>query len=394
MLLKMPKLSPTMEEGLIVKWHKAEGERVEAGDLLFEVSTDKATVEHTSLDEGYLRKILVAAGREVKVGEPIGYLTASLEEEYLQVLPNSASAVEQKNAFASFVIQEDTQEGNIVQEKTFLHRSIASPLARKIAAQQGVDLKNVIGSGPGGRILKKDVEKVVAHPAQERDSHETLVFSPMRKAIAARLQLSKTTIPHFYLSVTLNASPLVSLKEELALYGKKVTINDLIIRAVALALAQHPEVCRGFDPEQQTMVQFSSVDIAVAVSVEGGLVTPIIRHAEQKSLAQISEEVRLLAKKAKEGKLQPSEYLGGSFSVSNLGMYGVSHFQAIINPPQAAILAVGAIEEAPVIQDGVVVPGKQMVLTLSADHRVIDGATSALFLKTVRFFLEHPAGML
>ena len=390
MLLKMPKLSPTMEEGMIVKWHKEEGERVEAGDLLFEVNTDKAIVEHASLDDGYLRKILVAAGQEAKVGEPIGYFTALLEEEYLQIPSTQAKEVHQKDVLGSFV----AKEGGIVQETSFESRSIASPLARKIAAQQGVDLKNVIGSGPGGRILKRDVEEVVAHPVREGNAYETLVFSPMRKAIAARLQLSKTTIPHFYLSVNLNASPLASLKEDLALYGKKVTINDFMIRAVALSLAQHPEVCRGFDPEQQTMVQFFLVYIAVAVSVEGGLTTPIVRDADQKSLVQISEEVRLLAKKAKEGKLQPSEYLGGSFSISNLGMYGVSHFQAIINPPQAAILAVGAIEEVPVVQDGVVVPGKQMVLTLSADHRVMDGATSALFLKTVRFFLEHPVGML
>lgn len=384
MLLKMPKLSPTMEEGLIVKWYKTEGERVEAGDVLFEVSTDKATVEHTSLDEGYLRKIFVAAGGEVKVGEPIGCLTASLEEE----CPQIPQQVKQESQLAKPILPKEALPQNISRHE----RPIASPLARKIAKEQGVDLREIEGSGPGGRILKRDVEGSSGNKATG-DLHETLVLSPMRKAIAARLHLSKTTIPHFYLSVTLNASPLAALKEELALYAKKVTLNDFIVRAVAMALAQHPEINRGFDPEQQRMVLFSSIDIAIAVSVEGGLVTPVIRQANQKSLWQISEEVRRLANRAKEGKLQPSDYLGGSFSLSNLGMYGVSHFQAIINPPQAAILAVGAMEEVPVVQNGLVVPGKQIVLTLSADHRVIDGAAGALFLKTVRFFLEHPAGL-
>lgn len=391
MILKMPKLSPTMEEGVIVKWHKAEGDRIEEGDLLFEVSTDKAIVEHTSLDGGYLRKILVKEGQEVKVGEPVGYFTESLEEECMEKVQH----IENKSHHEGEV--ESHREGEPApsprKEVVKQERQIASPLAKKIAVERGIDLQEITGSGPGGRIVQRDVEeastKKVAYP-----SSEIIPFSPMRKAIASRLQLSKTTIPHFYLSVCVNPAPLLSLKEELALYGKKVTVNDWMLRAVAMALAQHREINRGFDPEKQGIIQFASVDIAVAVSVSGGLTTPIIHQADQKSLLQISEEVRLLAKKAKEGKLQPSEYLGGSFSLSNLGMHGISHFQAIINPPQGAILAVGAIEDVPVVREGIVVPGQKMVLTLSADHRVIDGAEGALFLKTLRFLLEHPSGML
>lgn len=424
-ILTMPKLSPTMEEGTLVKWHKKIGDRVQAGDLLFEVATDKATVEYPSLDEGYLRSILIQEGMEAQVNQPVALLTEELSENIeaallsLQTRPAppppaltaqtdalpsaSPSSIKPKQALEQPNFAPEPPLKNYTFEypsESIGRRILASPLAKKIAQDKGLDLSTVKGTGPHQRIMKRDLEKaqplagaVSAQreiPTLPPGTYEELPLSPMRKTIAQRLQQAKSFIPHFYLSLKIDAGPLAALKEQLHTQLIKLSINDFVLRATALALRQHPEINRGFYAEKQCIIQFKTIDLAVAVNIEGGLVTPIISHADYKSIREISLEVRHLIQKAKEGKLEPRHYKGGSFTLSNLGMYGIAHFQAILNPPQAAILAVGAIQDVPVIKNGLVQPGKQMDLTLSADHRVIDGGMGAIFLQTLKQYLENP----
>ncbi len=258
----------------------------------------------------------------------------------------------------------------------------ASPLAKKMAQQKGVDLSTVQGSGPGGRVMSRDIDLgqpnlPVTFGRQENPnippgSYEEEALTPMRKVIGQRLQASKTFIPHFYLTQEIRAERLLDSREQLKNMGHQISINDFIVKACAIALREHPDVNSGFNSVNQTIIRFKTVDVAIAVGLDNGLITPIVRYADYKNLGQISQEVKLLVKKAKENKLQPEEYTGGSFTISNLGMLGISHFVAVINPPQAAILAVGGIEDKAVIEDGEVVPGKVMTLTLSADHRVIE----------------------
>lgn len=383
----MPKLSPTMETGTIAKWHKKEGDLVNAGDLLLEVSTDKATVEHTALDEGYLRKIVVPDGQDAQVNQPIAIFTESADESIDGYTPEGAAAVKTKTETPE--IKAAVAAPSPAKEQT---RILASPLAKKIAKQQGIDLGNITGSGPRGRIVVKDLKQPerVSLPS---GTFEEIALSPMRKVISQRLLEAKTTIPHFYVQMAIDATHLVSFREQLLALDQKVTYNDCIIKASALALREHPVLNSGFNAANQSLVQYKTIDISVAVSVEGGLITPIVKHADQKNLSQISSEVQQLAKKAKEGKLAPQEFQGGSFTISNLGMYGVTQFQAIINPPQAAILAVSAILDQPVVKNGTIVPGKIMNLTLSADHRVVDGVAAAKFLNTLQKYLENPVAL-
>lgn len=416
----MPKLSPTMDEGTIAKWHKKEGEFVEAGEVLLEIATDKATVEHQALDEGWLRKILVPERGGATVNQPIAIFTAEkdesiegfaiqepppkqeVQEEAALVKKEEKPAAAQPISQPAFVPEPPLELEAASQPKE--GRLVASPLARRLAQKQGLDLSTVKGTGPGGRITSRDLEQaqpagLVTFGREETPqiaagSYEEIPLSPMRKIIARRLQESKSFIPHFYVKQVINAQPLVALREQLKAYGLHVTYNDMIVRACALALRQHPHANTGFNSVGQTIIQFKTIDISVAVTVEAGLITPIIRHADYKNLGQISVEVKQLAEKARALKLKEHEYKGGSFCVSNLGMFGITEFAAVINPPQAAILAIGGIEERPVIQDGQVVPGKTLVLTLSADHRVIDGALAAQFLKTVQKLLENPAALL
>ncbi len=426
--LTMPKLSPTMESGVIAKWHKKEGDFVEAGELLLEVATDKATVEHSALDEGYLRKIVAAEGSEVEVNHPIAIFTAKKDEKI-------------EGYQAETVITDTTEKKEVEEEKTAvaketpkaekatpsLHqplfqpepplekytfdrpigpapeRLIASPLARRLAKEKGLDLAAVKGSGPGQRIMSRDLEKApqtgaiaFGHreaPKEQPGSYEEVTLSPMRKAISKRLQESKSFIPHFYVQQTVNAEALVQAHAQLKELGIKVTYNDLAIRACALALKGHPVINSGYNSVNQTVIQFKTIDISIAVSVEGGLITPIIRHADYKNVVEISTEVKALARRAKEGKLEEHEYKGGSFTVSNLGMFGVTDFQGIINPPQAALIAISGIKDAPVVKESKIVPGKQMNITLSADHRVIDGVAAAEFVNTVMYFLENPLSL-
>lgn len=428
----MPKLSPTMEEGTIVKWHKKEGEFVKSGELLLEIATDKATVEHSALDAGWIRKILVREGESAIVNQAIAIFTEQKEESIEGYQPEGASPSIQEVVSASEevvlgeVAHPPSKEKEVIRgfrspsfepepplaNYTFQPlwemregRPFASPLAKKLAKEQGIDLSTVHGSGPRGRIVSRDLAlgqsaSVVTFgghrepPKFPPGSYEEKPLSPMRKVIAQRLQESKTFIPHFYCTQEVHCGSLIRLREELLTIGLKVSVNDLLLRATALALKEHPTMNSGFNSVTNSIIHFKTVDIAVAVSLSSGLITPIIRHADYKNLGQISKEMKWLATRAREGKLSREEYVGGSFTVSNLGMYGISEFVAIINPPQAAILAIAGIEEKTIIEKGEVVIGKVMRLTVSADHRVLDGADVAQFLKTLQKFLEKPSILL
>lgn len=380
--LTMPKLSPTMETGVITAWLKKEGEWVAAGEPLLEVSTDKATVEYNAIDEGYLRKILVGDGKEAAVNDPIALFTetkeAPLPEVKVQKAPQEVSTAQVVEKVE--VVKASVSEGRVK----------ASPLAKKLAAQQGIALETLQGSGPGGRIVSRDLKSAPVKAIAQGGE----VLSPIRKVIADRLQEAKSTIPHFYITQEIDAEPLVECRTQLSHFEHKVSFNDLIVKGVAIALKEFPQVNSGFNAKNRTLIRFPSVDVSVAVQVPAGLITPIVPRTDEKNVEEISKEIKGLIQKAKEGKLQPHEFQGGSFTVSNLGMYGITSFKAIINPPQAAILAVGGILDKPVVKSGKVVPGKTLTLTLSVDHRVIDGVLAAEFLKRLQHILENPASMI
>jgi len=435
--LTMPKLSPTMEEGTIAKWHKHVGDHVEAGDVLLEVTTDKATVEYNALDGGWIRKILVEEGAEAIVNQPLAIMTEEKGESIEGYQPEGTmpkpvavpveSAAETKaqegEASSKITAAPSPQPAAAIRQPAFVPetplqkyafggpaelsgagRIKASPLAKKLAKERGLDLSTIKGSGPGNRIVSRDLAQaqpsgVVAfgrreQPTELPGSYAEEPLTPMRKAISQRLQDAKSFIPHFYVSLKVNPQPFMDMREQLKNLGIKLTVNDFVVRACALALRKHPNVNSGFNSVNNTIIRFKTIDISIAVSVQGGLITPIVRHADFKNLGELSLEIKRLAAKAKEGKLDPQEYKGGSFTISNLGMYGVSDFIAIINPPQAAILAVSGVLEVPVVRNGQVVPGSEMTLTLSGDHRVIDGVAGAEFLKTVQNLLENPAALL
>ena len=419
-----------MEEGTIAKWHKNEGDKVNAGDVLLEVATDKATVEYNALDDGYLRKILIPNGGGASVNQPIAIFTEKADEsiEGYQVegtdqkkeippVEEGEKTDEKKDAPAqTAVVPSAMQQPAFVPEPPLEHyefpfptgeskqRVLASPLAKKVAKEKGLDLTTVKGTGPGGRISIKDLDLAQPDltvsfgkremPTEIPGSYEEKAMSPMRKVIAQRLQQAKSFIPHIYVRQEIDAEPLFKAREQLKNGGLKVTFNDFVIRACALSLREHPDVNSGFDSTKQAIILFKTVDISVAVTIEGGLITPIVRHADFKNLGEISLEVKELALRAKAGKLQPEEYKGGSFTISNMGMFGVTDFAAIINPPQAAILAIGGMEECPRVKGSQIVVGKRMNLILSTDHRVIDGAEAAKFIKTIQKFLENPALLL
>jgi pyruvate dehydrogenase E2 component (dihydrolipoamide acetyltransferase) len=426
--LTMPKLSPTMEEGTIAKWRKKEGDYVNAGDVLFEVATDKATVEHSALDEGFLRKILIREGEPAIVNQPLAIFTEKKEESIegytpegelpkkAQPLSVEASVKESpegvpppaatgKMALPSFVPEPPLANYFFSSPEGPLEgRIVASPLAKKRAKQERIDLTTIKGTGPHGRIMSRDLQSgqpaarvTFGHretPTIAPGTYEEVPLSPMRKIIGQRLQESKTFIPHFYTTQEIVVDKMVSLRAELSTVGLKVSYNDFVLRATALALREHPDVNSGFNSVAQSLIRFKTIDISIAVSVALGLITPIIRHADFKNLGQLSSEMKMLAVKARDGKLTREEYTGGSFTISNLGMYGISEFVAIINPPQAAILAVGGIEDRALVREGKIVPGKTMRVTLSADHRVLDGTSAAKFLKTLQSYLENPSLLL
>ncbi len=425
--LTMPKLSPTMEEGTIIQWKKKVGDYVKAGDVLFEVATDKATVEHTALDDGFLRLVIVENGKEAKVNQAVAVFTEKKEEDISSYKPEGLLVEEKKpeqvvTSVKEALPKEERKDAPSFAQPSFIPEKPleniafpfpvgsqnshikASPYAKKMAKEKGIDLSTVQGSGPHQRITSRDLslgqpDASVAFgrrevPTAAAGSYEEEPLSPMRKVIAQRLQQSKTWIPHFYVTQEMEMEPLIAVRDQLKSGGVKVTFNDLIVRAAALALREHPEVNSGFNSVSQAIIRFQTVDISIAVSVPAGLITPIVRHADYKNVGQISVEVRSLAEKAKGGKLAREEYVGGSFTISNLGMFGITEFKGIINPPQAAILCIGGVQEKPVVRQGKVVPGKTMTLTLAADHRVIDGADGAKFMKTLQRFLQNPSLLL
>ena len=411
----MPKLSDTMVEGTIARWKKKQGDTIETGDILAEVETDKATMEMEAFDDGVLKEIYVADGGVAKVGEKIALVLAEGES------PDGAEAAPAAKAEAAPAAQPAESKAappsaaRRARRPPSGARVKASPLAKKIAAERGVGLDGIQGSGPGGRIVAKDIPEKGAAPAAAAPAPAAPAAAPkiqaaagegdkrvpltgMRRVIAERLLASKTQLPHFYLSIEVDASSLMRLRKELNSANEaaglpKLTVNDFVLLAVARAASSHPYINASWAGD--AIIQYGSVNISVAVAVDEGLVTPVIRDADKLSLKEISATVKDLAKRARDKKLKPEEYAGGTITVSTLGAYGIEQFFAIINPPQAAILAVGAIVKKPVVnaKDEIVV-GERMSVSLSGDHRVVDGAVGAEYLGTLRKLIENPALML
>jgi pyruvate dehydrogenase E2 component (dihydrolipoamide acetyltransferase) len=434
----MPALSPTMEKGKLSKWLKREGDQVKSGDVLAEIETDKATMEIEAIDEGVLTKIIVAEGTEdVLVNAPIAVILGEGEKMPDLAIGTSSGAIappspEEKGSVvegAAKILPFSSGEGaQRADEVPSTGRIFASPLARRLAQQKNINLQSIRGSGPYGRIISKDIETAHAVPQTpagargaatsgamlaappsdasvlklfEDGSYDLVPHDGMRKTIARRLTESKQTVPHFYVTVDISLENLLALRERLNLQapkdkdGKpawKVSVNDFVIKAMAMALMKVPEANVSWT--ENNMVKHHHADVGVAVSIPGGLITPIVRKAETKGLAQISIEMKDYAARAKARKLNPSEYTGGSCSVSNMGMMGVKNFQAIVNPPQATILAVGAGERRAVVRGNDIVIEQLMSVTLSTDHRAVDGALGAEFLGAIKMYLEEPGLML
>jgi len=408
-LICMPEVAANATQVTLQTWIKKEGEVVAVGDCLAEIETDKAIVEFIAERAGVMGPTLIQAGQEVEVGSPIGVLldvgeTSVNVSALLAKTGDNASVPQLPNPSTSETAAPPTLlSGSKV---TPSHRVFVSPLARRLAKQRGIDLNTLIGTGPNGRIVKRDIEAgsafavsspVMAQPSTVSPStlgdYTEVPHSGMRRTIARRLTESKSTIPHFYLSVDCRMDRLMSLRSDInTAMPRKISVNDFIVRAVAVALREVPEANVGWT--ENAMRQYTQADIAVAVSTDFGLITPIVRAADRKSLSIISQEIADLAARARASQLRPDEYQGGSFSVSNLGMFGVSEFSAIINPPQAAILAVGVTQQVPVVEDGVVKSASVMRCTLSVDHRAIDGALAAQWLAAFKRFLENPLSML
>jgi len=425
----MPALSPTMEEGVLAKWHVKVGDVVSAGDVIAEIETDKATMEVEAVDEGEITDILVAEGTEgVKVNTPIARLKdeggaaapqksekpAAKAEETPKAAPAAVEAPKASAPVAPAPAASKSDNGD---------RIFSSPLARRIAAQNGVDLKSVKGTGPHGRIVKRDVEaagKGAAQPAAATTaaaatsgiaprqvqslaqmgipdgSYDLIPLDGMKKAVARRMVDSIQNVPHFPLFIDCEIDQLMAVRAKvnkmLEPQGIKVSVNDFIIKAAALALKMVPEANASYTPEGIAM--HHNADVSMAVAIDGGLITPIIRKAETKGLAQIATESKDLAKRARERKLKPEEFQGGTFSVSNLGMFGIKQFTSIINEPQGCIMSVGAGEQRAVVKNGQIVPATVMTVTLTCDHRVVDGATGARFLQAFKPLIEDPVAML
>jgi pyruvate dehydrogenase E2 component (dihydrolipoamide acetyltransferase) len=418
----LAKLSPTMEEGTIVKWTKQEGDAVKVGDVLAEIETDKANMEMEALGPGVLRKVLVPAGGKAPVGALIGVI-ADAGEDIAAVLAEAASAPAPPAAPAAAApapapvapAPAPAPAASPVAAPAAARvapggRVKASPLARAIAAQRNVPLASVAGSGPGGRIVKRDVEGYLAAPPAPAYQAATAASRPavpvpsvppgtaipltsMRRTIAKRLAESMYTAPHFYVTVEIDMDAAVSLREQLVrAEDVKVSYNDLVLKACAKALTRFPTVNASWTGE--AIQTHAEVHLGVAVSLAEGLITPVVRNADRKHVVEISREVKDLAARAREKKLKPEEFMGSTFTVSNLGMFDVTEFTAIINPPESCILAVGAVRKVPVVKGDQLAVGHRMKVTLSSDHRVVDGALAARFLAEVRRLLENPVGLL
>jgi pyruvate dehydrogenase E2 component (dihydrolipoamide acetyltransferase) len=439
----MPKLSPTMEEGQLSRWLKKEGDKVSMGEPLAEIDTDKATMEMQALGSGVLRKILIQEGESAPLGQLIAIIgepdedISALTNQAAQSAKSAAPAEEAKESSGAAaqpaaaagatgdaavksgapaeagaaVAGNGRQQSAQVEPAT--GRLIVSPLAARMAAESGIDLRSVSGTGPGGRIIKRDVEELISkgtstaaaatQPGQlkavaqfqksetaQASAYRDEPASEMRRTIAKRLVTSIGPVPHFFLTTEIEMDRAAEMRRAIKELDAelKISVNDIIIKVAAAALVQHPQVNASF--QDKVVRYYEHADIGVAVAIEDGLITPIVRAADQKSLGAIAAEVRDLAERARHRKLRPEEYMGATFSISNLGMFGIDEFTAVINPPEGAILAVGAMSPKPVVRDNQIVVRQMMRVTLSCDHRVIDGATGAKFLQTFKKILENP----
>jgi pyruvate dehydrogenase E2 component (dihydrolipoamide acetyltransferase) len=431
----MPKLSPTMEEGQISRWLKKEGDKVSMGEPLAEIDTDKATMEMQALANGVLRKILINEGQSAPLGQTIAVIGEADEDIAALLAEAPAAAPKQEEPKQEQPKQQQAQEppapspppqvraaaaggaqsaGAVTDGRqpqaasSDSARMIVSPLAARMAAEAGIDLRSLQGSGPGGRIIKRDIEAAISQPQaasaqpaypravepgqfpQAASPYRDEPASEVRKVIAKRLVTSLGPVPHFFLTTEIEMDRAAEMRKGINALDPelKISINDIIIKVAAAALRQHPEVNASF--QGNFIRYYEHADVGVAVAIEDGLITPVVRSADQKSLSDIAAEVRALAERARSRKLKPEEYTGASFSISNLGMFGIDEFTAVINPPEGAILAVGAMSAKPVVRDNEIVVRQMMRVTMSCDHRVIDGATGAKFLQTFKKILENP----
>ncbi|MES2557422.1 MAG: pyruvate dehydrogenase complex dihydrolipoamide acetyltransferase [Bacteroidota bacterium] len=420
-IIYMPKLSDTMTEGVVAEWHKKVGDTVKSGELLAEIETDKATMEFESFYDGVLLHIGIEKGKATPVnallaiigekgedvsaiianpGTPTGATAPAKKEEAAPAPSPAPAATVEKPAE---VAAPAAPKAAPAVSNTSNGRILASPLAKKLAEEKGVDLGFISGTGEGGRITKRDVDHYVPYDAPQRqasatggsqtESYTDETISQMRKTIARRLAESKFTAPHFYLTISLDMDNAIEARKTMnATEGIKISFNDMVVKSVAMALRKHPNVNSSWLGD--VIRRNNHVHIGVAVAVEDGLLVPVVRFADTKGLAQLGDEVRVLAKKAKEKKLQPAEWEGNTFTISNLGMFGIEQFTAIVNPPDSCIMAVGGISQEPVVKNGQIVVGNIMKVTLSCDHRVVDGATGAAFLQTFKQYMENPVTML
>lgn len=409
-VVRMPKMSDTMTEGVLAKWHKKVGDKVKSGDLVAEVETDKATMDFESFQEGTVLYIGVEEGKAVPVDGIIAVFGKE-GEDYKSLLtesPAAAASTEKNTEEKTSTAVPAAVAAPVVSTASNDSRVKASPLAKKLAEEKGIDLSQIKGSAENGRIIKKDVESFQPATTGAASAKQTNITLPtyigqekytevpvsqMRKVIAKRLAESKFSAPHFYLKMTVDMSAAMEARTKMNEVAQvKISFNDIVLKAVAVALKQHPHVNSSWLGDK---IRYNEhVNIGVAVAVEDGLLVPVVRFADGKSLSHISAEVKEFAQKAKDKKLQPSDWEGSTFTISNLGMFGIDEFTAIINPPDACILAVGGIQAVPVVKNGQVVPGNIMKLTLSCDHRVVDGATGAAFLQTLKSLLEEPVRLL
>lgn len=406
----MPKLSPTMEEGQIARWLKKEGDKVSMGEPLAEIDTDKATMEMQALANGVLRKILIQEGQSAPlgqliavIGEPNEDIASVLSEAPAAAPPAPAPAKKEPEPAPEPAPKEEPARTNGRQAvNTDSGRIIVSPLAARMAADQGLDLRSIQGSGPNGRIIKRDIEAALTKPkapaapqfqaaaVATASAYRDEPATQIRQTIAKRLVTSLGPVPHFFLTVDIEMDRAAEMRESIKALDPdlKISLNDIIIKVAAAALLHHPQVNASY--QDKVVRYYEHADIGVAVAIEDGLITPVVRAADQKSLSQIAGEVRELAERARSKKLKPEEYTGATFSISNLGMFGIDEFTAVINPPEGAILAIGAMTPKPVVRDNQLVVRQMMRVTMSCDHRVIDGATGAKFLQTFKKMLENP----
>ncbi|WP_342265118.1 dihydrolipoamide acetyltransferase family protein [Cardinium endosymbiont of Philonthus spinipes] len=410
--IRMPKMSDTMQQGIISRWVKQVGDKVAAGDILAEVETDKATMELEAYDDGTLLYIGVAEKSAVQVHDIIAIIGEAGEDINALLASIASASGAADSAVSTDSVDEVAGPGAAINEATGAavalppaeplpssDRFFASPLAKKIAKEKGYDLTQIQGSGEAGRVVKKDVMQFVPSPLDQTwmggqptgPSHQDFSISAMRQTIANVLTDSKMNIPHFYLTIGINMNKAVALRAELNHHTEtKISINDMIIKATALALTQHPKLNAAWLIDK--IRQYQHVHIGIAVAVEEGLVVPVVRFADQKPLVSISKEVKRLSDQSQ--KLTAKDYIGATFTISNLGMLGITSFSAIINPPAACILAVGAVQQIPIVQDNQIIPAHMLQVTLSCDHRVVDGAVGASFLSTLKALLEEPLRLL